>query len=291
MKVISRVSSLCTVVVLTAFIAAGNTAAGQPLFVEDFNSGLIDTNIWNVGIATAVPDNADDSPTSGTTFDSPEVTDLGSGDFAIQMGHNFTGRTWIITNLSNAFTRGNNLRCTYRTWGNDQRGGGVQQFPAVGGPNGGWYNDTVASTTNEDNSGPHWNPANLQEAVLDGFHTFWQGMYFSQAGDTTFTPNQTSTGQVLPETFKDAYAAAIDKSTALWIRIWLGDTIGGMFEWSSDGTNWTQEGTDTRGVSGGNTPTVYLGFGPVQSWIFVDDIVVENDANIVPVELSNFELE
>ena len=107
--------------------------------------------------------------------------------------------------------------------------------------------------------------------------------------------------RVEPAFFK-AWTAATNKSAALWVRVWLGNTSGAKCEWSTDGANWKMlqladgtpintigqpAGSDGKGLYRGESAACKVGSkSPV--WIFfggggnsvtyIDDIEVVNDA-------------
>jgi hypothetical protein len=113
--------------------------------------------------------------------------------------------------------------------------------------------------------------------------------------------------------FRDAWQAANTKVESLWIRIWLGDVSGAKAEWSTDGGEaWEEKtwetmklqdgtteidtiglpaGTDWNGATVGAADPVWLFFGPSLGDVYVDDVVVENDTHLIPVELSSFIIE
>jgi len=155
-----------------------------------------------------------------------------------------------------AFSRGGNLRCTFKTWGDPSKTsshhGGFPQVAAINGP----WRYTNAGIA----------PGN-QEACV----SLWLGqpMRFSQA--------EWDTGHIMSAPYTTVWLRSISESKAITVRVWLGDGQGAKCEWSTDnGNNWMQE-IDTRGVSGGDHPNVYLGFATVGGAVFIDDIVVEKD--------------
>ena len=147
------------------------------------------------------------------------------------------------------------------------------------------------------------------------------------AEQTAFNPPEgwgstAQKGVQLEDAFQQAILAALDKSTAVEIRVWLGDTSGGFGEWrvnGDDGPFKPLRGEefgqiiDTRGLPAdipidpslglsirGNGPSNvvpddqinnHVGFGPYFGILFIDDVVVENDEQPIPVELSGFTLE
>src|SRR5689334_20647835 len=73
-----------------------NRASAAPLLWETFNSGDFSANFSN---------------NIGTSY---TLIDLGGGDLACRMTGNASNYTGILSNSS--FSRGGNLRCTFRLW-------------------------------------------------------------------------------------------------------------------------------------------------------------------------------
>lgn len=236
--------------------------AAETLFTEDFNRGTINRESWNVHVG-------------------PEgeihLVDLGNRDFALAITDKLTWETSIMSH--DVFPRGGNLHVRFKVWGDTGKKGGSQTYPGVSTLTGPWHS-----------------------------HLFDSGCYFTlEAGlnrwydSFTFDENRSYQQRPLPdnEAFCRAWAKATSKKNALAIRVFLGDKTGAAFEWN-DGSGW-RTSIDTRGQvldvhstaqkgaksDIGNTRALgnvigsaayaKLGFVPVDSWVFIDDIVVEND--------------
>lgn len=125
-------------------------------------------------------------------------------------------------------------------------------YAAITGP---WHSDIVSL--------PYNNPM----AMIRYFNT----SYFAQLGDTWPTGGVPTGGL-----FDEAFMATNSKANSLTIRVWLGDDRGAKCEWSQDGLKWNTI-QDNRGAGGG-TGSAYLGWATYGCAVFIDDIVVERDA-------------
>lgn len=233
--------------------AAPRPPAGRVIFSENWSSGAIDTNKW-------------------TVTSSPEgewaVVDLGDGDYAIR-GHGDGRWSKPDTSLMSKalFTRGKNLRVTFKVWGDPTKLSSGRKFPEGSTLVAPWhvsFYDYCGGSTLE---------AGLNAAA--GQHS----------GDFRFSENRIQYHFAPPladqAAFARAWSRAVSKSKALTLRVTLGDVAGAMFEWN-DGTGW-RKSVDTRDhkppLAGniGSAATVKLGFNPFRTSILVDDIVVEQD--------------
>lgn len=233
------------------------------LMVEDWNSGAIDPGRWNVVLGP------------GSRF---EAIDIGAGDYALGMSVDAGWRNWESSMMSHpAFSRGGNLRVTFKVWGRDEG------FPAGFTLCGTWHSSYFLQAS----------PITIEAALW----LFWPNFSFDE--------NRVYGARALPdtETFSVGLAKARSKDSALTIRVSLGDATGAMFEWH-DGMQW-HTSVDTRGqpVDGdpyvpgnsnlndefgnpraagmniGHAPTARIGFSPFsKNWLMIDDLVVENDA-------------
>lgn len=235
-------------------------------FVETWDSGSIDTNKWIV------------RQSGGATVG---LTNLGGGDYAL---FNRGASSWAQNLYSNvAFTRGQNLRCVFRVWGDPSTPDANNNlFPNAASNNGPW----------------HWTNSGPSHATLAAAQSEWQGQ------PLRFEQRTWDSGPKMSQAFRVAWAATNSKTNSLLIRVWLGNTNGAMIEWSTNhGATWTREdGTLPLQAEGGgvaatdnreNNPsaadtTLYLGWGTLASVVYYDDIIVENDLNRVPVEVSEF---
>ena len=222
--------------------------SGKPVrFEENWDSGVIDPAKWLTN-----------SP--GTT--KCELEHLGGGDYAIYTRGSYPDLEVADQHQNyfyskQAFERGGNLRCTFKAWGDPTKPAWGGAFPKNATINGPWrFSNTANATSN-------------QEACV----SLWYGQ------PIRFSQMEWDTGPVMSDAFVKTWLAATSKDKALTIRVWLGDGIGAMCEWTADGVNWTRE-IDTRGgVGGSHHGKVYLGFASYCGAVFIDDIVVENDAS------------
>ena len=165
------------------------------------------------------------------------------------------------------FTRGKNLRVTFKVWGDPSHEFGGRRFPDGGTIIGPWHSsfyDYCEGFTLE---------AGLTAAS-------WQ-----KPGDFRFGENgiQHVYGRPLPDKkeFAEAWSKAVSKDKALMLRVTLGNETGALFEWN-DGNKW-RTSVDTRGekppIAGniGSATTVKFGFNPQYIPILVDDIVIEQE--------------
>jgi hypothetical protein len=248
--------------------AANNGTERKVIFREDWNSGAKifspDSLTGTIGLAMGMyidPDKWIVNIGQKSDDSKCQLEQLGTGDWAvftegpsIEEGNDHS--TWFYSRQ--AFQRGRNLSCTFKTWVDpskkDNWVNGSPVYAQVGGP---WH------------SGREGPVLHHPEAVV----RYWNTPCFAQAGDAWPLG-----GHAMSPAFVNASQSSITKDKALTIRVWLGDETGAMLEWSADnGENWTQE-SDTRGTSGGRHSEVYLGFATYGAAVFIDDIIVESDA-------------
>lgn len=247
---------------------------GKPVyFTENWNSGVVDPKKWIVNAGQAA---------LGSKC---RLEQIGPGDWAI-----FTEGPREITDhttyfyANRVFRRGGNLRCTFKTWIDpSKKNNWVKGDPAsaqIGGP---WHSSQsfqpltdaemtvlVARGLNELEIKTIVQPFANPEAMI----RYWNTPYFAQDGDAWPTG-----GDALSSQFIEAFEASTSKENAVTIRVWLGDQIGAKMEWSKDGGKTWIEEVDTRQGRGGQHGRVYLGFATFGTAVFIDDIVVENDAH------------
>lgn len=242
-------------------------------FTENWDSGAIDLRKWIVSVGQSA---------IGSKCQLEEVS---PGDWAI-----FTEGPTETTDHTNyfyanqAFRRGANLRCTFKTWIDpSKKENWVKGDPTqaqIGGP---WHASQsfqaltdaemtvlVARGLSELKVKTIVHPFNNPEAMV----RYWGTPYFAQDGDDWPTG-----GDAISSAFVEAFEASSSKAGALTIRVWLGDQIGAKLEWSVDGGKTWKEEIDTRQGRGGQHGKVYLGFATFGTAVFIDDVVVENDAH------------
>ena len=257
-----------------AFCLLSFPGYSDALLTEDWNTGMMDAATWFI---------YDDAGQTGGVM---QVDQIAPGDYAMAMAHpfNFDLTLWS----QNGFSRGDNLRVTFLVWGDATNAAGGQLFPNVSNCYGGWHHNN------------NFQGYNYEEVMLDYYYTLDGNNHIryidTDSNDPNYSTNRSafvggSVNNPVSPAFETAFAGATSRANAMRIRIWVGDTNGGMLEWTTDGVNFTQEydTRDTHGYSG--VGTLFLGFMGVQGYIFVDDIFVENDLNLVPVELSTFMVE
>lgn len=226
-------------------------------FVEDWDSGTIDTSLWEVNVGNGTNASA-----------SVELDLIDTGDYAIFTRGGGDWTTWFASQVT--FNRGNNIRCTFNAWPDPSKSlptewAGVQQavYGAVNGP----WKDPVSYT-----AGAHAYPVASVLQPGNGVH------YFSQTHSDWSGPGPYGA----MDDFKAAFEAATDKASSPKIRIWLGDEYGAKCEWSDDqGTTWYEIADDRlTGVTYAQNPA-RLAFGTYGCAVFIDDIIVEDDLNEV----------
>ena len=231
------------------------------LYSEDWNSGVMNTTTWFI---------YDDAGQSGGVM---QLDQIAPGDYAMGMAHpyNFDLTLWS----QKRFNRGNNLRVSFLVWGDLTNDVGGQLFPNVSNCYSGWHH-------NNDYQG-----YNYEEVMLDWYYKLDGSEHIrfidTDINDPDYGTNRSayvggSTNFAVSAAFEAAFVAATSRANAMTIRIGVGDTNGGILEWSTDGINFTTE-YDTRDTHGYTAvDTLYLGFMGIQGYIYVDDIVVEDDS-------------
>ena len=222
-----------------------------PLFYEDWVSGEMNPHFWLVNVQT--------HDGQGTA----ELEEVSPGDWAFYTlgpaaGTTIAGADHTTRIYSEwGFDRGDDLRVTFKAWGDPSKeswGGFFPHNSALLGP---WHSDNSSLT--------YSNP----EAMV----RYWGGQEeFAQPGDPWTMSPKMSSG------WNSVFYTATSKSLAMIFRVWLGDVHGAKIEWSLDGETWIEE-YDTRGTPsiGESHATAYLGWGTLASAVFIDDIVVENN--------------
>ena len=262
--------AICLACMAFGFIPS--LVSSAPLFEDNFDAGggVLDPAKWTTTAG------------GGFVFDEPPGS--GSGDYALVLtGSTMTGGFHSVP----TFTRGNNLRCTFRLWKEDA----AWSYNSVAGP---WCNDNSMTGTYP-----------IYEHIEAGIGRETGGGAVRWCEGTTDWTTYAAC-PMLRDEFRTAWGTAISKETSLLVRIWLGDSTGCMAEYSQDdGTAWLplQVGAgpiDTRGLNAGDpwngarvssTSPLWIFFGGVFGQTWIDDVIVENDDNLVPAELSMFVLE
>jgi hypothetical protein len=242
---------------------------GAVLLQEDWNSGRVDTNRWEV---VGWPINS-------------TLANLGNGDWAVQLQDIAKGNAYNMGIRSRfGIPRGDNLRCTFRMWRDRQ----PVNWNGIGGP---FANRNY----------PAGQSPNLAQ-IEAGFSRYAPisgnpGLCWAEGVERFL-----NSGPRVEAAFQNAWVAATNKPLALWVRVWLGNTTGAKCQWSPDGTNWQTlklaggVPIDTIGLpAGSNWGAVYSGENAACSvgakspvWIYfggggsgvtyIDDIQVANDA-------------
>lgn len=222
----------------------------EVLFSESFDGmgqagGMhgIDPDVWNVG--------ADDGdavswpPPSSTTQEGAcysRLWDLGNGDWCFfdRNGDFHTRRLMNGIRSVNGFTRGKNLRITFKTWGRTDLG--AEPYPQAGGIHGPWHssNRFVFRITNLITK------TSLEQDMVAGL-LFWPGWKHEWVEGSGLSAKVTPVEK--PGPYINAALKAFDpanptdltagKAHALTVRVWLGDVSGAKLEFSSDdGLTW-----------------------------------------------------
>jgi len=245
-----------------------------PLFEEDFNTCEISGH-WLVSIQ--------DDTLDGSGFGAVDIFQVGAGDCAVSMhgppapSLSSSDHTTNIHSFLN-FDRGEDLRVTFRFWGD----------PANEMPWGSAY------PGNSQIGGPfHVDQFNLlfrQEAIIRYWDLTNDRMHFAQPGEPWVPTEREETW--MSTAFHDAFEAALSKAESVLVRVWLGDTEGAAVEYSTDdGVTWLPE-HDFRGqpafAAGKHSTTVFLGWGSYSGALVIDDIVVAIIAILATIAVPNF---
>ena len=284
MRIKHLVSSMILCLLGTGVMVA--PLPGAALLQEHFSSASIDTALWHVEPACCTCTD----PIYTTVM---ELRHLGGGDFAFLTrgpdswnetvgSEGFTANRWNHALAARTqFARGNNIRCTFTFWGDPTNPAWMNRAPASDlkpGP--------IAFPTNTCLNGP-WKRHNHSETCSTIYNTgeahigcssFFGGDFGFEQSGSWGSPNFAS------EAFVAAFGASDGKKfNALMARIWLGDTDGAMWEWSSDfGQTWITE-YDNRDTGEIADPAadVWIAFATDMGAVFLDDIIVEDDSNLV----------
>ncbi len=215
------------------------------------NNATIDTGVWNWSGYT-------ESEHGHPNFLDVDETD-GDGNYSIGLHGSTTSffSTWIRSIQS--FTRGDNLRVTFRHWGDSTDTRHVHAYPNYASIAGPWHADGVG--------------------MPEGGLSFYGD---SPTHSQQFAENGLwNSGNWMSVAFTTAYDAATSRANSMLIRVWLGDVKGSAVEWSTDeGATWTME-YDSRkqdtayGQTTGSASTVRLGFAGCNGRTEIDDIIVE----------------
>ena len=250
---------LCSLLSVVFTLCLITSAQSEPVFVEDWSSQAFSAD-WQVLTAAG-----------GDGEVAIEESPTGSGDYAAYTKGptNYNGDDWDYSYFSTAtYDRAENLRCTFQTWRDPTKP--TWAGPVNFGINGPWHHNINATDAY----------GNLNCGV-GGWDTLPQ----------TFQMEGWNTGTALPQAIADAFNASTDRASGIWFKVWLGNTSGGKLEWSTDGETFelVEDRTDDPAAFSNNG--LYLGFATHAGAVFIDNIMVEDDSHIVPVELSAFILE
>ena len=305
-----------------AFVACLVMAIGSWAVAQDNSYVTEDFNSYGGDVASA-------DFTTRWNNNNATLEELAPGDWALRIQDAASWGNGVVTTAT--FPRGANLRCTWAFW---------HGFMAIGDADSGeageqattW--DSTALMAPFRMSDQTSNSYARHEAGLEYFlpSDQWQDLGLGPTnGGLNKGIGWSETGAVqsgvqLDAAFQQAGLAAVDKSSAVYVRATLGDVTGGTAVWSTDGgATWTQittkttgEVIDTRGEAvgsvvltgndnanngtvgnaagsvtvSGNTD-VWIGFASGGGVLYVDNLWVQDDNNgcpdcPVPVELSGF---
>jgi hypothetical protein len=236
-----------------AFVLAGMAQAAT-VFVETWDSGTSDPLIWT---------NHEGSEPNINFRATSRLEEVAPGNWAYySQADNQANLEWTayIRDTGTSFTRGNDLRCTFISWFNQNFSpwGG---WPYYSGFNGPWHVDTGASLS--------------YYSQAAGVRTPWDGAnyFFAQTGDPWNLG-----GVVFPDAWKPFFIEAKNQGAAIGYRVTLGNTTGAMCEWTEDGVTWNLVADDREtSPSTYNTNPVWLGFGMGSMRTYVDNIVVDTN--------------
>ena len=295
------------------YLLVGSTATGA-IFYEGFDTQPLNSN-WVTGGAvcgTAFGQIQDINDLSMPSDEEARLVNVhfddndpspNNGALLIGDGRS-NGSDYIYAEYINSFPRGNNLVCQFASWGDTalpSSVGGVTLPWASGGPTspyGPWHCDPDGA------SGPA--PCGFpQSYILGGLGDGSVQTFFRFIAECTW-----QNGPKVHGDFQTAHDAAINRDSAIWIRVWLGDIDGAYGEWSDDvGATWNpirdRSGAviDLRGSGANNTDPAWLGLGGPRGFgehRWYDHVEVGDDTSpltdpavlaVIPVELSEFTLE
>jgi len=276
MNVTKRLFSVVTAI----FMLAAAAPSWAQVLSENWNDGDIGSD-WQVQGHTPFGDPALDARA--------ELVEVSTGDFALFLANGPSD--WQVKALSaQSFPRGDNTRVTFSFWGDDQTlfGAGGQVFPGAAAISGPWQ------TTGDIAGG-----GSFSETIDAGVDFWWNALAWEESGGATghgWDPD--SKNPTLSDLFMASYGNARSKETRMIIRVWLGNEKGAAMDFSFDqGETFTAAATaldgtviDTRGmdehnltpngaVPTGTTSPLWVGWSPLTSGIFIDDIKIETDSN------------
>ncbi len=168
---------------------------------EDWNSGIVDPARWEFA--------------SWPIHSS--LVNLGGGDWALQLQDIGKGNSYNMGIRSRfGILRGDNLRCTFRIWRDNQ----PLNWNGIAGP---FVNRNF----------PVGQSPNLSQ-IEAGFSRYAPipgkaGLCWAEGVETFL-----NTGPRVEAAFQHAWEGATNKARAPWVRIWLGNTTGTKCEWSPD---------------------------------------------------------
>ena len=286
-----------TPVVTATPTATPSAGTHEVLFSENFSTGTFDTNVWNTYYRNIAG--------FGNTL---IITTTTTGFAAKMTGSHKTGFL-----AKQAFSRGQNLRATFKCWIYYNHASGMYAP---------WQSRNTLDIATDEYDGIRYLCGGLMGM------TYWAQPEVSDFvmgwGENNPGPGQwggSQSGPAIDNAFQDAFIASatdqqgvIADSVKISIRILLGDTAGGLGQWSVNGSAWTSfkdvalgQVMDTRtypvnanvnGEGAAKTPAwgparnnhnapafelvngvtpVYLGFcmGDNDDNIWISDIVVE----------------
>ncbi len=199
----------------------GGVAWAAPLYEEHFENGAGFDNYpdWDLG-------GQHDEPPQVVGDAVVDVMDSGGGDFAIMTGANEPDRQHRVQ-LTIPFERGNNVRVTFKVWGDSSQSWDGAMFPTGAGIVGPWHIDSDSPPFRK-----------MNDDVGAGVN-WWNGIFGDarwEEGGLTEGPDVNSgtvcggcgtlTGPIVDTAFTDAFFTADGKENCIWIRVWLGDAQG-----------------------------------------------------------------
>jgi hypothetical protein len=194
-----------------------------------------------------------------------DIVDAGGGDYALLTGcqsdFDKVGDQ-VRVQCTTPFSRGDNLRVTFKTWGG-------KAFPSGSGIMGPWHreNNPVRKVNDDVEAGLNW----------------WGGMGMRWEENSLLDDNiegdlgpggGTLSGPLLDSAFVKAFSNAKDKSRALIARVWVGDQRGGKMEWFDPGTS---EWKTLRSRSGKSKADPKIGDGVLIDSRHADYVPPPND--------------
>lgn len=261
------------------FVAMSYTATAQ-IAVLDFASGAFP--------ASVVVNNNE----QGKSCDDSGPVGAGCGDVAIKTDGNYYAS--ISPQASNGqdtqhdyswhtdldLARGNNLNVVFQTWIEDGTGGWAG-FPTNSGVQGPWINDGLPNIPENGFTSGTGEGGGIQAGLQ------WVGLdKFQVAGWNT---GNTVNGMPAWEAFK----ASRNRGNSVWFQVWLGNTTGGALagSTSADGAGMVmwEDRRDEVGLN--NAATVEVGFSMHASGCSQDNVIIQDDQNFIPIEISAYELD